>query len=301
MPLLQITIPHLSPKNHHIYTSNSPATHPTTFPSRSPHFPTRSAGLSGYIDQCVMAPVSALAKYKLVFLGDQSVGKTSIITRFMYDKFDNTYQATIGIDFLSKTMYLEDRTVRLQLWDTAGQERFRSLIPSYIRDSSVAVIVYDVASRQSFLNTSKWIEEVRTERGSDVIIVVVGNKTDLVDKRSLKKATSIGFYHCFMEAVENGTCMTNNLIHFQHQTYLFRNKQVSIEEGEAKARDLNVMFIETSAKAGFNIKPLFRKIAAALPGMETLSSTKQEDMVDVNLKSSNPSSSQSQQSGGCAC
>ncbi|XP_010269261.1 PREDICTED: ras-related protein RABH1e-like isoform X3 [Nelumbo nucifera] len=167
-----------------------------------------------------MAVVSPLAKYKLVFLGDQSVGKTSIITRFMYDKFDTTYQATIGIDFLSKTMYLEDRTVRLQLWyaffifwDTAGQERFRSLIPSYIRDSSVAVVVYDVANRQSFLNTSKWIEEVRTERGSDVIIVLVGNKTDLVDKR-----------------------------------------QVSIEEGDAKSRDFGVMFIETSAKAGFNIK-----------------------------------------------
>ena len=80
--------------------------------------------------------LAPLAKYKLVFLGDQSVGKTSIITRFMYDNFDRHYQATIGIDFLSKTMYLEDRTVRLQLWDTAGQERFRSLIPSYIRDSS---------------------------------------------------------------------------------------------------------------------------------------------------------------------
>ena len=77
--------------------------------------------------------ISPLAKYKLVFLGDQGVGKTSIITRFMYDSFDKNYQATIGIDFLSKTMYLEDRTVRLQLWDTAGQERFRSLIPSYIR------------------------------------------------------------------------------------------------------------------------------------------------------------------------
>lgn len=58
---------------------------------------------------------------QLVFLGEQSVGKTSLITRFMYDTFDSTYQATIGIDFLSKTMYLEDRTVRLQLWDTAGQ------------------------------------------------------------------------------------------------------------------------------------------------------------------------------------
>jgi small GTP-binding protein len=93
-----------------------------------------------------------LRKFKLVFLGEQSgsasntVGKTSLITRFMYDTFDNTYQATIGIDFLSKTMYLEDRTVRLQLWDTAGQERFRSLIPSYIRDSSVAVVVYDITS-----------------------------------------------------------------------------------------------------------------------------------------------------------
>ena len=84
-----------------------------------------------------------LKKFKLVFLGEQSVGKTSLITRFMYDSFDTTYQATIGIDFLSKTMYLEDRTVRLQLWDTAGQERFRSLIPSYIRDSSVAVVVYE--------------------------------------------------------------------------------------------------------------------------------------------------------------
>eukprot|EP01024_Parvocaulis_polyphysoides_P020658 TRINITY_DN19717_c0_g1_i2.p2 TRINITY_DN19717_c0_g1~~TRINITY_DN19717_c0_g1_i2.p2 ORF type:complete len:238 (-),score=15.39 TRINITY_DN19717_c0_g1_i2:347-988(-) len=186
--------------------------------------------------------VSPLAKYKLVFLGDQSVGKTSIITRFMYDKFDNTYQATIGIDFLSKTMYLEDRTVRLQLWDTAGQERFRSLIPSYIRDSSVAVVVYDVTNRQSFLNTTRWIEEVRTERGSDVIIVLVGNKTDLVDKR-----------------------------------------QVTIEEGDAKARELNVMFIETSAKAGFNIKALFRKIAAALPGMESLSSQGKEDLVDIKL------------------
>lgn len=69
-----------------------------------------------------------------------------LLTWNRYDTFDNTYQATIGIDFLSKTMYLEDRTVRLQLWDTAGQERFRSLIPSYIRDSSVAVVVYDITS-----------------------------------------------------------------------------------------------------------------------------------------------------------
>jgi len=170
--------------------------------------------------------LAPLAKYKLVFLGDQSVGKTSIITRFMYDNFDRHYQATIGIDFLSKTMYLEDRTVRLQLWDTAGQERFRSLIPSYIRDSSVAVVVYDVTNRASFLNTSKWVEDVRAERGNDVVICLVGNKTDLGNDK----------------------------------------RQVSTEEGEEKASKDDLLFMECSAKAGYNVKSLFRKLATSLPG-----------------------------------
>ncbi|XP_021913064.1 ras-related protein Rab6 isoform X2 [Zootermopsis nevadensis] len=204
-----------------------------------------------------------LRKFKLVFLGEQSVGKTSLITRFMYDSFDNTYQATIGIDFLSKTMYLEDRTVRLQLWDTAGQERFRSLIPSYIRDSTVAVVVYDITNANSFHQTSKWIDDVRTERGSDVIIMLVGNKTDLSDKR-----------------------------------------QVSTEEGERKAKELNVMFIETSAKAGYNVKQfvlqLFRRVAAALPGMDSTENKPPEDTVD--LQTHPPQQNDQQDSeGGCMC
>ncbi|XP_043560695.1 ras-related protein Rab-41 isoform X2 [Chiloscyllium punctatum] len=198
-----------------------------------------------------------LRKFKLVFLGEQSVGKTSLITRFMYDSFDNTYQATIGIDFLSKTMYLEDRTIRLQLWDTAGQERFRSLIPSYIRDSAAAVVVFDIANLNSFQQTSKWIDDVRTERGSDVIIMLVGNKTDLADKR-----------------------------------------QVSMEEGERKARELNVMYIETSAKAGYNVKQLFRRVAAALPGMDNAPEKSKEDMIDIKLeKPPEPPINE----GGCSC
>ncbi|XP_028451352.1 ras-related protein Rab-6A isoform X1 [Sander vitreus] len=198
-----------------------------------------------------------LRKFKLVFLGEQSVGKTSLITRFMYDSFDNTYQATIGIDFLSKTMYLEDRTIRLQLWDTAGQERFRSLIPSYIRDSAAAVVVYDITNVNSFQQTTKWIDDVRTERGSDVIIMLVGNKTDLADKR-----------------------------------------QVSIEEGERKAKELNVMFIETSAKAGYNVKQLFRRVAAALPGMDNTQDKSREDMIDIKLEKP-PELPVSD--GGCSC
>lgn len=205
--------------------------------------------------------ISPLAKYKLVFLGDQGVGKTSIITRFMYDSFDKNYQATIGIDFLSKTMYLEDRTVRLQLWDTAGQERFRSLIPSYIRDSSVAVVVYDITNRASFLNTAKWIEDVRNERGNDVIIVLVGNKTDLSERR-----------------------------------------QVSVEEGEDKANKESIMFIESSAKAGFNIKALFRKLATALPGMESSQPQPQANLIDIKLAApKRPADATSDASSQCGC
>ena len=128
---------------------------------------------------------SQVKKYKIVFLGDLSVGKTSIINQFMYGTFDPVHQPTIGIDFLSKTMYLEDRTIRLQLWDTAGQERFRSLIPGYIRDCSMAVVVFDITQKQSFVSIDKWIEDVRNERGNDVIIMVAANKSDLEDRRSV--------------------------------------------------------------------------------------------------------------------
>merc|ERR1719229_1176116 len=103
------------------------------------------------------------SKYKITFLGDGDVGKTCIIARFMYDTFDHNTTHTVGIDFLSKTMYLEDRVVRLQLWDTAGQERFRSLIPSYIRDSSVAIVVYSIDNRASFEHVDTWISDVRKE------------------------------------------------------------------------------------------------------------------------------------------
>mmetsp|Transcript_16766 Transcript_16766/g.32645 ORF Transcript_16766/g.32645 Transcript_16766/m.32645 type:complete len:228 (-) Transcript_16766:225-908(-) len=224
-----------------------------TMPAAAP-----GTGANGATKAGATPSIPPLAKYKLVFLGDLSVGKTAIITRFMYDSFDTQYVATIGIDFLSKTMYLEDRTVRLQLWDTAGQERFRSLIPSYIRDSSVAVVVYDITKRASFLNTSKWIEDVRSERGDDVVIMLVGNKSDKTEER-----------------------------------------QVSTDEGEEHAKQENVLFIETSAKLGYNIKTLFRKLATALPGMEN-QTVATDERVDLKLQPT-PNEDNQGEDSGCAC
>lgn len=168
----------------------------------------------------------------------------------MYEHFDDTYQATIGIDFLSKTLYLDDRVVRLQLWDTAGQERFRSLIPSYIRDSSVAIVCYSIADRGSFVSVDKWINEVKNERGPDVLIMLVGNKSDL-------------------------------------------DREVSEDEGYDKAERLEVLFMETSAKTGTNVKKLFNKIASELPESQDQNKNGRSSVVDPNLNS--------KPSGKCMC
>lgn len=167
-------------------------------------------------------------KYKIVFLGNQSVGKTSIIHRFIYDSFDDSYQATIGIDFMSQKMYVEDKIIILNLWDTAGQERFKSLIPSYIKDSAVAIVCYDVTSRESFDSVEKWIEDAKALRDDDVLLILAGNKADMVDRR-----------------------------------------QVSTEEGREYANKMNLLFFETSAKVGTNIKTLFNELAKKLTGIDT--------------------------------
>ncbi|XP_003391777.3 PREDICTED: ras-related protein Rab6-like [Amphimedon queenslandica] len=199
-----------------------------------------------------------MRKFKIVFLGEEAVGKTSIITRFMYDTFDSNYQATIGIDFLAKTMYLDDRMVRLQLWDTAGQERFKALVPAYIRDSAIAIVVYDITNSASFDAVDQWIEDVRAERGDDVVIVLTGNKLDLEDR------------------------------------------VISTEKGESKAKELNVIFVETSAKSGANIKQLFKRAVLALPSMEIEEEeeeeNKKEDIVQVT-----PVEEEKDQSTVCWC
>ena len=82
-------------------------------------------------------------------------------------------------------MYVEDKIIILNLWDTAGQERFKSLIPSYIKDSAVAIVCYDVTSRESFTSVDKWIEDAKALRDDDVLLILAGNKSDLADRRQV--------------------------------------------------------------------------------------------------------------------
>lgn len=120
------------------------------------------------------------SKYKIVFLGNQAVGKTTLISQYVYHQVDDEYNSTIGIDFLSAKLLLLDKEAHLQLWDTAGQERFNSIIPGYTRDCFIAVIVYDVSKEDSYNNIGHWVNNLVKIHDPDdkVKIIIVGNKKD---------------------------------------------------------------------------------------------------------------------------
>ncbi|ELA48209.1 small GTP-binding protein domain [Vavraia culicis subsp. floridensis] len=124
-------------------------------------------------------------KYKIVFLGDPSVGKTTLISQFTNKEADENYHPTIGIDFTYLRVNLQGKDVRLQLWDTAGQERYNSIIPNYTRKSFAAVIVFDLKHLSSFDNIDHWIKDLVLINDPDrlIKIVIVGNKKDLMDER----------------------------------------------------------------------------------------------------------------------
>ena len=124
--------------------------------------------------------------FKLIFLGDQYVGKSSILNRFYQDKFEQDYQATIGLDFHSKNVNINGNPVRLLLYDTAGQEKFKSLIPMYIRDANIILVVYDITNKDSFTHTEHWVNETKDLKREDAIFVLVGNKTDLEENRMVQ-------------------------------------------------------------------------------------------------------------------
>ena len=129
-----------------------------------------------------LTPSSDIPKYKLIFLGDQGTGKSSILNRFVEDKFDSNYQATIGLDFQSKNIQIDNQDIHLLLYDTAGQEKFRSLIPMYTREANIIILVYDITRKDSFLHIPSWINELTNVKIEDIIFVLVGNKIDLNNK-----------------------------------------------------------------------------------------------------------------------
>ena len=162
--------------------------------------------------------------FKLIFIGDSSVGKSCLTTKAVKNEFEDYYQATVGFEFLTYNLKLNDKVIKMQIWDTCGQEIYKSLITNFYRNSSLAIVTYSIDSKESFVHAENWLNDLRSQANPDVRIFLVGNKADLEEERKVSK-----------------------------------------EEGEKYKEDQNLdLFMETSAKTGYNAKNVLIEAAKIL-------------------------------------
>jgi len=168
--------------------------------------------------------------YKLVMLGDEAVGKTSLIIQHTEHKFNESYKMTIGTDISAKLLEVEEQkgtktNVYLIIWDIGGQEKYRILRESYLRGASGAMLIFDLTNKRSFMNILEWVEEVKKFCGPEIPMILLGNKEDL-------KAECV----------------------------------VQTAEGEKLAKELNIEYYETSAKSSANVDKAFNSMVKLILG-----------------------------------
>ena len=162
--------------------------------------------------------------FKLIVVGDCNVGKSSLIIKAIKNYFEELYSPTVGFEFLSFHIKISDQNIKLQIWDTCGQEVYRSLINSFYRNSSLAILVYSIDNKNSFKHLEEWLNDIKSQANPDIKIFLIGNKADLEDNRVISK-----------------------------------------DEGEKFCSDHQLsLFLETSAKTGFNAQNLFMKAGIVL-------------------------------------
>ena len=157
--------------------------------------------------------------YKILLVGDSGVGKTNIMLRYLNKEFNINTKATVGVEFGSKNIIIDKKVIKGQIWDTAGQERYRAITSSYYKGAHGAFVVYDITLKESFDAVDRWINDLRNNTDERLEIILIGNKSDLEEKR-----------------------------------------QVTKEEGEEKAKEKEVAFMETSALNCNNIEKAFNEI-----------------------------------------
>ena len=175
--------------------------------------------------------------FKVVLIGDMKVGKTNIVSRYIKNEFNKDSMSTIGVEFGSKELVIEGHNVKVQIWDTAGQEKYKSITNAYYKGAKGAFVVYDITNKNSFDNADNWLNNLRASADKKCSIILIGNKSDLENKR-----------------------------------------EVSIEQGEEKAKNNEIAFMETSALSGDNIDKAFEMMIN-----EAYKICHSEMLADVNI------------------
>ena len=159
--------------------------------------------------------------YKVLLLGDSTVGKTCFLLRYCDKTFQDAHLSTIGLDYRVKTMTLKNKkNIKLQIWDTAGQDRFRAITKNYYKGANGIILIYDVTNLQTYENVKNWITQIREETNPNVVIYLAGNKIDIPEEERVVKT----------------------------------------EEGKEIADEYKLQFKETSAKDGINVNEVFQEL-----------------------------------------
>jgi len=131
--------------------------------------------------------------YKVVLIGDSGVGKSNLLSRFTRNEFNLETKSTIGVEFATRSIQADGKTIKAQIWDTAGQERYRAITSAYYRGAVGALLVYDIAKNVTFKNVERWLTELRENAAPNIAIMLVGNKSDLRHLREVPTETAKEF------------------------------------------------------------------------------------------------------------
>ncbi|UJR37842.1 hypothetical protein I4U23_030532 [Adineta vaga] len=225
-----------------------------------------------------MARSSEVFHFKILIIGESSVGKSSLMTRFVDETFQQTFFPTIGVDFKVRTLMIDDHQCKVQIWDTAGQERFRVITTTYYRDASGVLIVYDVTNGESFSRIRRWIDEINKYCDESIAKVLIGNKDDNPSSDSEQS-----------------------------------QKIVSTSDAQQYARQMNLTFFETSAKDNKNVNEAFyavtrlalqqrleaRAKAQAMPNHQMTNGSSSSQA--IRLKTSGKSKKKNKKHNGSCC
>ena len=179
--------------------------------------------------------------FKIVLIGDSGGGNTNLLGRYLKKEYKEETKATVGVEFGEKKYELNGLKIKAQIWDTAGQERYKAITRMYYKGAKGALIVFDLSSKNTFQNVEKWYNEIKKTADPNINLILIGNKSDLKDKR-----------------------------------------QISTEEGENKAKEMNVAYLETSALNCDNVDKAFDALIEAISKKMKMEIEAEEEENDDN-------------------
>ena len=180
--------------------------------------------------------------FKILLLGDSGVGKSSLLLRYTKNEFISDMRSTIGVEFALKYITIDNYQLKIQIWDTAGMERYRSITNAYYKGAKGVIVLYDICRKKSFENVDKWIDDFKSKADDDAVIILIGNKSDLDDKREVSKEEGESKAQMNKFAFMETSAKDNNNVQKAFETLfseivkIYKNKNI-IDLNDNKERD----------------------------------------------------------------